>query len=61
MLDDTRERVMTDLVSVGSRGNVEPVNTSIPEAIMDEVKKITYDFLLKIIYFCDFYSYHILP
>jgi hypothetical protein len=31
---------MTDLVSVGSHGNVEPVDTSIPEAIMDEVKKL---------------------
>jgi hypothetical protein len=31
---------MTDLVSLGSRGNGEPMDASIPEAMTDEVNKL---------------------
>jgi hypothetical protein len=35
-----------DLVSLGTHGNAESVDTSTSEAMMDEVKKITYNIYL---------------
>jgi hypothetical protein len=43
-----------DLVSLGTHGNAESVDTSTPEAMMDEVKKITYNIYLQIIFFLSF-------
>jgi hypothetical protein len=43
MTQDNEEIVMeavTDLVSLGTRGNAESMDTSTPEAMMDEVKKL---------------------
>jgi hypothetical protein len=51
---------MTDLVSSGTRGNAESMDTSTPEAMMDEVKKYI-QHLIKNNIFCELYSYPILP
>jgi hypothetical protein len=47
-----------DLVSLGTRGNVESVDTSTPEAMMDEVKKYIKHLITNNIYFLILFLSH---
>jgi hypothetical protein len=49
---------MIDLVSLGTRGNVESVDTSTPEAMMDEVKKYIKHLITNNIYFLILFLSH---